>query len=75
MVPDVVQDNITDAAKRLGFQFTEQVFYRAALEAGFTNTAEDKARQLDVHWKRSGYSTLPPWVKDFVLRACAGEVH
>lgn len=73
MIPDIVADNVTDCARRLGYQFTEQVFYRASLEAGFGQRAEDKARELDTLWKRQGYKALPAFCKDFILKACDGQ--
>lgn len=74
MIPDIVQDNITDAAKRCGYKFTEQVFYLYALDSGHTGEiSEKKARELDTLWKRQGYIALPQAVKDFVLRLCDGE--
>lgn len=73
-VPDVVEDTVTDAAKRLGVRFIEQVFYKAAEEAGFTNP-QDIARCRFNQWARHGYASLPPYLKDFCLRACSGEVH
>jgi hypothetical protein len=73
VIPDVVQDHVTDCAKRLGYKFTEQVFYRAALEHGFGRNAEDKAKQMQFLWARNGYSSLPDWVRDFILRASNGE--
>jgi hypothetical protein len=73
MLPDVMSDHVTDAAKRLGCQFTETVFYRYALEVGYGQRAEDKARELDTIWKRKGYQALPDGFKDFVLKVCNGE--
>lgn len=68
MLPDVVQDAVTDCARRRGFQYTEQVFYLASLEVGYKNNAEDKARELDNIWKMKGYEALPSWAKDFCER-------
>lgn len=68
MLPDVIQDHVTDAAKRLGVQYTESVFYKCALDNGFGAKAEEQARELDIIWKRKGYAALPTWVKDFMLR-------
>jgi hypothetical protein len=73
-LPDVISDNITDLAHRLGLQFTENLFYRYALEAGYgAHRAEDKARELDIIWKRKGYQALPSSLKDWVLQKCNGE--
>lgn len=67
-VPSGVADQVVDFATRKGFQFTEQVFYSAALDAGYGTRAEDIARQLDTTWRRQGYEKLPTYVKDFLLR-------
>jgi len=73
MLPDIVQDNCTDAAKRLGCQFIESFFFRAALEAGFGTRSEDKAREINLAWSRGGYDNLPHWVKKFALDVCDGQ--
>lgn len=73
-IPDVVQDSVTDAARRLGVKFVEQVFYKAAEDAGFSNP-QDVARCRHNQWVKQGYQALPPYVKDFCLRVCSGEVH
>lgn len=74
MIPDVVSDTITDTAIRLGVSQVEQVFYKAAIDAGFTNP-QDIATHRYLQWKRVGYDALPPYIKDFCLRTCSGEVH
>ena len=74
MLPDVVRDNVTDCAKRQGFKFTEQVFYEACKDAGFSN-AQDRAMALNRLWIREGYDMLPDWTKDYILRQCENVVH
>ena len=73
MLPDVVDDVIVNTARRIGVQYCEQVFFRAAVDAGFTNP-HDVARHRHGQWLKQGYQALPPYVKDFCLRACNGEV-
>lgn len=72
-IPDVIEDTVTDTAHKLGYMFTEQVFYHAALRAGYGQKAEDKARELDTLWKRQGYQHLPQWIRDFCLAVLNGE--
>ncbi len=73
-LPDVVSDPITDAARRLNVPNVEQVFFKAAVDAGLTNPHDVAAHRYN-QWKRSGYDCLPTYLKDYVLRACVGEVH
>lgn len=69
---DVLQDAITDTAKRLGVDVT-QVFLRAAESAGFTNP-ELIAAHRRMQWVRSGFHVLPLYIKEFCLRTCNGEI-
>lgn len=72
-IPDVVSDTVTDAAKRMGMQYTESVFYRYAVQVGYRGRqSEDKARELDTLWKRQGYVALPQTVKDYLLAVLEG---
>lgn len=71
-IPDVIRDNITDASLRMGIKFAEQFFYRAALDAGFSNS-QDVARHRHRQWLMEGYDKLPPYIKDYALRVCNGE--
>lgn len=71
-LPDVVSDSITDAARALNVQNVEQVFYKAAEDAHFTN-AHDVAAHRYNQWKRNGFNSLPPYIKDFCLRVCNGS--
>ena len=73
-VPDIVQDNITDACKRLGLKYVEQFFFKAAEAAGFSNP-EDCARHRHQQWIKEGYRALPPYIQEYALQACNGEVH
>lgn len=72
-IPNVCQDNVTDAARRLGCQFLESFFFRASLEAGYGTRSEDKARELHVKWTKEGYKALPDFVKNFALAVCDGK--
>lgn len=71
-LPDLVRDSVTDAATRLGVRFVEEFFYRAALDAGFTNP-QDVARHRHRQWLYNGYDALPPYIKDYALRVCDGH--
>ena len=71
-LPDVLQDNVTDACHRLGYEFVERIFYEAAKDAGFCD-AKDRGMALHRLWIREGYGKLPSWVKDFILRK--NEIH
>ena len=75
MLPDVFpSDNVTDACVRRGYQFTEQLFYEAAKDAGFYGPAlKDRAMSLHRLWAREGYQQLPGFCKDFILRINGGE--
>lgn len=73
-LPDVTADHVTDAAKRAGCHYTENLFYRYAIGVGYRGrNAEDKARELDTTWKRNGYDALPAGVKGFILDICATQ--
>lgn len=73
-------DHIEDARVRLECRFTESVFYRVALEAGFGRKAEDEARKIYNSWETNRIKTdsqnawrqLPAWVRDNVLAICNG---
>lgn len=73
MLPTVVQDSVTDAATRLGLRFIESLFYYAALESGYIQTADEKAKELTRIWLRQGEDRLPEFAREFVLRVCNGE--
>ena len=60
-------DSVTDACKRLGYQFTEQLFYEAAKDAGFRDP-KDRGMALHRLWVREGYDSLPNFCKEYVLR-------
>lgn len=72
MLPDVVRDNVTDAARRQGVKHVEQIFFNAAVQAGFPQPA-DRAMALYRVWCREGYNALPEFCKDYVLRVNNGE--
>lgn len=74
MLPDIIHDAVTDCAQRHGWQFTEQVFFEAAKDAGFRNP-QDRAMALNRLWIREGYDKLPEFVKDYILRQCEGRPH
>lgn len=74
MIPDIVSDHVTDAARRLGLDDVHQLFLREAHER----------RDCDVHgaaqtafllWARKGYEALPQHLKDYCLKVCGGEVY
>lgn len=69
-LPDIISDQVTDAAKRVGIQFTEALFYAYTLECGYGRDAENKARELDILWKRKGFQALPESLRDWVLLKC-----
>lgn len=71
-LPDVVSDPITDAARALNVPNVEQVFYKAAESAGFTNPRDVAAYRYN-QWKHDGYEALPPYIRDFCLRSCNGS--
>ena len=73
MIPDIVQDSVTDACRRLGVQFVESLFYSAALNAGFGARSEDRAREVHIQWARGGYQALPVWVKQYILEVMDGQ--
>ncbi len=74
-LPDVVSDSCTDAARRLGCTMG-QLFLKAAASCrkgnGFSNNGEVGERWYDV-WKRSGYNSLVPACKEFILAVNNGE--
>lgn len=71
MIPDVISDSITDAAKRLGMS-TDLVFVKAAKMAHYTN-CPDHAQALKRVWMRSGEWALPAEIRDAILRILEGE--
>jgi hypothetical protein len=71
---DPPEDNVTDAMRRMGMQYTESVFYRYAVQVGYRGrSAEDKARELDTLYKKRGYQALPQTVHFFVLDVLEGR--
>lgn len=71
LVPDVVSDGITDAAKRLGIS-VDLVFVKAAKLAHYTDCS-DHAQALKRLWMRSGEYALPHEIRDSILRILEGE--
>ncbi len=70
----VPQDNVTDAMIRGQYQFAEQLFYNSARLNGFDhNRALDRAMALYRLWLKEGYTALPDWTKDHILRVCEGQ--
>lgn len=74
-VPDVVSDNVTDAAKRLGCT-VDHVFLRAAENCrngrGFSNNNE-VGEHLYRTWVKEGYRNLPPAIQVFILECNEGQ--
>lgn len=76
MIPDLVSDHCTDAAKRLNLSVA-QVLFKAAESCrgghGFSNNPEVGDRWYNI-WKRSGYWALPPACQEFILGVLNGEI-
>lgn len=70
MIPNVVSDSATDAARRLECSNMVKFFERSA--EGFTNAEEVAVRWYTI-WLTKGYNGLPELCKDFCLRTCNGE--
>lgn len=68
-------DHVLDAKRRLGCMFVESVFFRCALEHGYGQRSEDRARELFQIYNRSGYNELPAPTKKFILDVCNGAVN
>ena len=72
---DVVQDNCTDAARKLGVD-VPHLFLKAAENCrngqGFTNNPEVGERFYRL-WVKGGYRNLPPAVQEFVLECNEGQ--
>lgn len=68
------EDAVTDAQKRLGSEFYEEVFFKAAVIAN-TDHPGDHAMALMRVWLRCGYKALPGAIKDAILKINNGEVH
>ncbi len=74
VMQDVISDHASDAAKRLSCESMEAYFMRAATSAGYGDRSEDRARELYALWSRSGFWSLPEWVRLFTLDVCTGVV-
>jgi hypothetical protein len=65
---DVISDAVTDYCHRHNLGHVQQVFYQAAIDAGYEPAkALDRARWLFGIWAKDGYDALPEWVREFVL--------
>ena len=62
---------VREAAMRLGLEFIESLFYRAALEQGFKEGSEQRARELFQTFSRG--EALPGWCANFVVRVNEGK--
>lgn len=71
-LPDLIQDNVTDAAKRLGVSFTVLVLIKAAHMAGLPKHT-DNGHALHRLWQRAGYDSLPDNIKLQILRINEGD--
>lgn len=62
------------AARLLECQFVESLFFRAALEAGFGSGSEQRAQELYQTYMRGGYTELPAFAKNFIIKVNQGVV-
>lgn len=72
MLPDVMQDNVTDAARRLGLDDVHQLFLLISHQRR-ENDIHGSAQTAFSIWARGGYDALPETIQEFVLRVCEGQ--
>lgn len=69
-----LSDPVMQATRKMRLEFVESLLYRAALEHGFRDGSEQRAREAFHTLQRAGFDGLPPWARDFVSRVNKGKV-